>query len=194
MSTGWNDVGFIKLSKTGLAVKDSTQGHRVRFRKNMRRRFSEPWTTNLFFQAFLFLLFLFERKRLTSFLTTVFIVMTTYQVIKSSGHSFRVDPQLPFSGMPVPRLAHVIPFEQLLRVVYPVHSMSVDGQRVIRFIGRVFDPRVYDTRFTWICKEKNIKNAFKYYAVLYATRSVICTKNVCNVKRKIKIIFQFIRS
>lgn len=78
----------------------------------------------------------------------------SYQVVKSSGHSFCVNPQLPFARMPVPRLAHVIPFEQLLRVVYPVHSMSVDSQRVVRFVGRVFNPRVYNARLTRICKKK----------------------------------------
>lgn len=90
-------------------------------------------------------------------ITSAFTVLIAYQVVKSSGHSFRVDPQLPLARMPVPRLAHVVPFEQLLRVVYPVHGMSVYGQRVVRFFGRVFDPRVYDARFTGIYEEKNKK-------------------------------------
>lgn len=64
----------------------------------------------------------------------------TYQVVKSSAHSFGIDPQLPLARVTVPRLAHMIPFEQLLRVINSVNGVSVDGQRVICLVGLVFDP------------------------------------------------------
>jgi len=81
----------------------------------------------------------------------------TYQVVESSAHSFGIDPQLPLARVTVPRLAHMVPFEQLLRVINPVNGVSVDGQRVVGFVGLVLDPRIYDTGFTGICVHGNNK-------------------------------------
>jgi len=86
----------------------------------------------------------------------------THQVIKSPAHAFRIDPQLPFARVTVPRLAYVIPFEQFLRVIDPVDGMPVDGQRVVRFVRRIFNPRVYDAGFAsgFCVNEKNDITAY----------------------------------
>lgn len=79
---------------------------------------------------------------------TTLDLLTGHQVVESSAHSLGIDPQLPLARVTVPRLAHMVPFEQLLRVINPVNGVSVDGQRVVRFVGLVLDPRIYDTRLT----------------------------------------------
>lgn len=95
-----------------------------------------------------------------------------HQVVKSSGHSLGVDPQLPFSRVAVPRLTHVVPFEQLLRVVDPVYGVPVDRQRVIGLFGRVLDPRVYHPRLTGICTiQTSVKQTHTHTHTVKRSRS-----------------------
>lgn len=75
----------------------------------------------------------------------------THQIVKSSAHSLGIDPQLPLARVTVPRLAHVVPFEQLLRVIDPVYGVPVDGQRVVSLVGLVLDPRINGAWFTGVC-------------------------------------------
>ncbi len=110
----------------------------------------------------------------------IVIRLFSYQIIISSGHSFTIHPELPFSSFTIPRLAHMIPFVQLDGKVNTINDMTIHREYVVTFSRGVHDPGKNGSRLTWHC-ENHTRHIFKklgWGRVSIITFLLVSQKNV----------------
>lgn len=67
--------------------------------------------------------------------------------MEASANALSVDPYLPLSGLPVPRLTHVVPLVHPQRVVESVEGLAIDSKHVETRRVRVGHPGEYFSVF-----------------------------------------------
>lgn len=70
-------------------------------------------------------------------------IIFAYPVIVSATYALVVNPDLPFTGAPVPTLARMVPLVKAQRVIQPVQVVTVNVHHVIGTPRGVGDPREY---------------------------------------------------
>lgn len=92
--------------------------------------------------------------QLTKLIGVTHCIFSTYQIVESSANSFIIDPDLPLSRFPIPRLAHVVPSEEFNWIIETMYCVSIHHEHVVTPFVMIRDPGQNRLRLMRHCGEK----------------------------------------